>query len=404
MKQQNDLNIKPETMNKFLIMLTLSSALILASCGTGAKDTKGEINDKKVKLEKLKQDKTKLDADIKKLEDEIAKLDPSSRKDRAKLVSAVPVTQQDFTHYIELQGRVEANNVVIVTPRGMPAQVKQVYITRGQMVKKGQLLLKLDDAIMLQQMEGLNTQLEYAKNLYNRTKNLWDQGIGTEVQLITAKNNVDNVEKQIANLRETWKTSFVYAPISGIADQVNIKAGETFNGSSANGPQLQIVNTGSMKIVTEVPENYQTRVKKGSQIRVSIPDAGIDSLNATITVLGASIVNTTRGFVTEAPIPSREGLRLNQVALVKIKDYYAPNAITVPLNVVQTDESGKYVYVIVNEGGLTKARKKSVVVGESFGGMIEIKANSLSASDMIITEGYQTVYDGQTVTTDATKG
>ena len=404
MKQQNDLNIKPDTMNKFLIMLTLSSALILASCGTGAKDTKGEINDKKVKLEKLKQDKTKLDADIKKLEDEIAKLDPSSRKDRAKLVSAVPVTQQDFTHYIELQGRVEANNVVIVTPRGMPAQVKQVYITRGQMVKKGQLLLKLDDAIMLQQMEGLNTQLEYAKNLYNRTKNLWDQGIGTEVQLITAKNNVDNVEKQIANLRETWKTSFVYAPISGIADQVNIKAGETFNGSSANGPQLQIVNTGSMKIVTEVPENYQTRVKKGSQIRVSIPDAGIDSLNATITVLGASIANTTRGFVTEAPIPSREGLRLNQVALVKIKDYYAPNAITVPLNVVQTDESGKYVYVIVNEGGLTKARKKSVVVGESFGGMIEIKANSLSASDMIITEGYQTVYDGQTVTTDATKG
>ena len=391
-------------MNKFLIMLTIASAMIIISCGGGAKDSKGEVNDKKVKLEKLKANKSKLDADIKKLEDEIAKQDPSSRKDRAKLVSAAPVTQQDFTHYIELQGRVDANNVVVVTPRGMPAQVKAVYVTRGQVVKKGQLLLKLDDAVMLQQLEGLNTQLEYAKDLYNRTKNLWDQGIGTEVQLITAKNSVDNTEKQIATLKENWKTSFVYAPISGIADQVNIKAGEMFNGSSANGPQLQIVNTSSMKIVTEVPENYQTRVKKGSQLKVSIPDAGIDSLNATITVLGASIANTTRGFVTEAPIPSREGLRLNQVALVKIKDYYAPNAITVPLNVVQTDESGKYVYVIANEGGVTKARKKSVVVGETFGGMIEIKANSLSASDMIITEGYQTVYDGQTVTTDAAKG
>ena len=83
------------------------------------------------------------------------------------------------------------------------------------MVKKGDLLLKLDDAIMLQQVEGLNTQIDYAKNIYNRQKNLWDQGIGTEVQLITAKNNVDALEKQLATLKESWKTSFVYAPISG---------------------------------------------------------------------------------------------------------------------------------------------------------------------------------------------
>jgi multidrug efflux pump subunit AcrA (membrane-fusion protein) len=155
-----------------------------------------------------------------------------------------------------------------------------------------------------------------------------------------------------------------------------------------------------MKVVTEVPENYQEKVKKGSQIEVSIPDAGINNIKTTIKVVGASIASTTRGFVTEATIPSLSGLRLNQVALVKIKDYHAPNAITVPLNVVQTDEKGKYVYVVVNEGAIKKARKKSVVIGENFGGMVEIKGNSLAATDMIITEGYQAVYDGQTVTTD----
>jgi membrane fusion protein, multidrug efflux system len=398
-KNQN-IKIKTETMNKVLMILTMATAVIITSCNGGAKDAKGDLNDKKVKLEKLKTDKTKMDDDIKKLEDEIAKLDPSARKDRAKLVSAAPVTQQDFTHYIELQGKVDANNVVIVTPRGMPAQVKEIHVKRGDMIKKGQLLLKLDDAIMLQQLEGLNTQLDYAKNIYNRTKNLWDQGIGTEVQLITAKNNVDALEKQMATLKENWRTSFVYAPISGVADQVNIKAGEIFNGVSNMGPQIQIVNTSSMKVVTEVPENYQEKVRKGSQIEVSIPDAGINNIKATINVVGASIANTTRGFVTEATIPSDARLRLNQVASVKIKDYNAPNAITVPLNVVQTDENGKYVYVIVTEGAVKKARKKSVIVGENFGGMVEIKGNSLAATDMIITEGYQTVYDGQTVTTD----
>ena len=387
-------------MKKLLTTMMIATAVIITACGGGAKDDKAALNDKKAKLEKMKGDKTKLDGDIKTLEEEIANLDPSIKKDRAKLVSASSVTQQDFTHYIELQGRVDANDIVIVTPRAMPAQVKEIYFKRGDMVKKGQLLLKLDDAITLQQLDGANTQLSYAQNIYNRQKNLWDQGIGTEVQLITAKNSVDALEKQIATIKESWKTSFVYAPISGLADVVNIKAGEIFNGANAMGPQIQIVNNSSMKVVTEVPENYQTRVKKGSQLKISIPDAGIDSLNATISILGASITSTSRAFITEAKIPSLSGLRINQVALVKIKDYYAPKAITIPINIVQTDEKGKYVYVIVKEGEVMKARKKSIVVGENFGGMVEIKANSLAPSDIIITEGYQVVYDGQVVTTD----
>ena len=383
------------------MILSLAVALILSACGgNSAKDAKGDLNDRKAKLEKLKADKGKLDGEIKSLEEEIAKLDPAAKNSRAKLVATASVIKQDFVHYIELQGKVDANDIVIVTPRGMPSQVKELYVKRGDVVKKGQLLMKLDDAIMLQQLEGLNTQLSYAQNIYNRQKNLWDQGIGTEVQLITAKNGVDALEKQIATLKENWKTSFVYAPISGIADVVNIKAGEIFNGASAMGPQLQIVNNGSLKVVTEVPENYQTKVRKGSQMKVSIPDAGIDSLNAVVSVMGASISNTSRGFITEARIPSLPGLRINQVAMVKIKDYYSPNAITVPLNVVQTDENGKYVYVMVKEGDVMKARKKLVKVGENFNGFVEITGNSLDETDIIITEGYQSVYDGQIVTTD----
>jgi membrane fusion protein, multidrug efflux system len=386
-------------MNKILLMISLVSAMLMASCTGGAKDSKATLGDKKASLEKMKSEKAKLDESIKTLESEIAKLDPASQQARARLVAATPVTREDFVHFIELQGRVDATDVVIVTPRGMPAQVKEIYVKRGDMVKKGQLLMKLDDAIILQQMEGLNTQLGFAKNIYNRQKNLWDQNIGTEVQLISAKNNVDALEKQISTLKENWKTTQVFAPISGMADMVNIKAGEIFNGASSMGPQLQIVNTGSMKVITEVPETYQTRVKKGSLLSISIPDAAIENLNAVITVTGASIASTTRAFFTEARIPSLPGLRINQVALVKIKDYYSPNAITIPVNIVQSDESGKYVYVISKEGNQVKARKKQVVLGENFNGKVEVKGNSLQETDVVITEGYQSVYDGQVITT-----
>ena len=385
-------------MKKAILMMIVAAGMIVSGCDNAAKDKKGDVGDKKVQLEKLKKEKATIDVDIRKLEEEIAQLDPASQE-RAKLVSVAPVMQQDFTHYIDLQGRVDANDVVSVTPRGMPAQVKQIYVKRGDIVRKGQQLLKLDDAVMLQQMEGVKTQIDYAKNIYNRQKNLWDQGIGTEVQLITARNNVDALEKQLAALQETWRTSVVTAPISGLVDVVDIKEGEIFNGTTGVGPQIRIVNSSDMKVVTEVPENYASKVKKGSPILIVIPDMSNDSIRSTISMMGASINPTSRGFITEARLPSKPGYRINQVALIRIKDYAASNALTVPVNVVQTDESGKYVYVMVKEGNVFKARRKKINVGETYNGVIEVKAG-LDPSDQIITEGYQVVYDGQVITTE----
>jgi membrane fusion protein, multidrug efflux system len=385
---------------KRIITITLSAfslAFIVASCGNSTKEEKGKATDLKVKLEQLKKDKAKLDAEIRTTEEAITKAYPLAAN-KAALVGVSPVTQQDFVHFIELQGKVEAENMVVVTPRGMGGQAKEVHVQKGDVVKKGQLLVKLDDAVMLQQMESLKTQLGYAENIYNRQKNLWDQGIGTEVQLITAKNNVDGISKQIATLTENWKTSFVYAPMNGIAEVVNLKAGEIFNGFSATGAQIVIINNGNMKVVTDVPENYVSNVRKGMPVEIVVPDLNNTVVKSSISLIGVSINPGTRGFTTEVKVPSTSGLKINQVALVRFKDYSAPNAISVPVNVVQSDEKGKYVYVASKEGNVIKARKKTVNVGEVYNGMAEIKMG-LTATDQIITEGYQNVYDGQTVTT-----
>jgi multidrug efflux pump subunit AcrA (membrane-fusion protein) len=191
----------------------------------------------------------------------------------------------------------------------------------------------------------------------------------------------------------------VYAPISGIADLVNIKAGEIFSGMTNSGPQLRLVSSTAMKVVTEVPENYTSRVKKGSPILIVIPDISNDTIRSVISVMGASINDGSRAFVTEAKLPSKPGYKINQVALIRIKDYSAPNAITIPVNVVQTDEAGKYVYVMVKEGDVFKARKKKITTGETYNSIVEIK-EGLTAADKIITEGYQSVYEGQVITAE----
>jgi len=232
--------------------------LFLNSCSNSAKDYTAMINDKKVAIEKLKGDKSKIDEEIKKLQLELEKLDTASATNsKTKLVNVAAVTAQDFKHYIDLQARIDAENISAITPRMGPAQVKAVYIAQGQYVKKGQLLLKLDDAIMQQsyvaskqQQESIKTQLGFAKNIYQRQKNLWDQGIGTEVQLITAKTNVETLENQLNSsneqikvIAEQLRTANVLSDVSGIADIVNIRVGETFSGMSPAGlPQIKIVN------------------------------------------------------------------------------------------------------------------------------------------------------------------
>lgn len=395
------------------ISIAVLTMFLIASCGNSSKDGSAAINDKKAAIEKLKADKTKTDEEIKKLQAELEKLDSNSANAaKIKLVSVTAVTTEDFKHYIDLQGKVDAENISYISPRMGPAQVKAVYVSQGQAVKKGQLLLKLDDAILrqsvtaaTQQLEGIKTQLGYARNLYQRQQNLWKEGIGTEVQLITAKTNVTSLENQLSaagenikTLQEQLKTANVYSDVTGIADIVAIRVGETFSGMSATGPQIKIVNTSSLKVVTNVPENYLTRIHKGSQVQIFIPDAN-KTVNSTISLISQAIDPTQRGFIAEAKIPFDAVLKPSQSAVVKILDYAALNAIVIPVNVIQSDETGKYVYVVSkSSNGKTLAHRVVVTIGEVYGEKVEIKAG-LKAGDQLVTEGFQNLYEGQTITT-----
>lgn len=393
------------------ISITALAMFIMAACGNSKKEGSALINDKKAAIEKLKSQNAKNDEEIQKLQAELEKLDTNAAEAaKIKLVAATAVTTQDFKHFIDLQGHVDAQNISYISPRGMPGQVQALYVQQGQYVKKGQLLLKLDDAIMQQQVtaarqqsEVLKTQLAFAKNVYQRQKNLWDQNIGTELQLISAKNNVDALENQLHGANEQTKvaveqlkTANVYSDVNGVADIVAIRVGETFQGMTATGPQIKIVNKSNLKVVTNVPENYLTRISKGSAIEISIPDVN-KKFNSSISLISQSIDPTMRGFVAEAKIPSDPALKPNQSAVVRILDYAASNAIVIPVNTVQNDENAKYVYVLSKlSNGKSVAKKQPVVIGEVYGNNVEIKAG-LKAGDQLITDGYQDIYDGQLI-------
>jgi RND family efflux transporter MFP subunit len=264
------------------------------------------------------------------------------------------------------------------------------------------LLLKLDDAVARQQIEAAKVQMDLAKSTYQRRKNLWDQNIGSEQEYLNAKTAVESQQKQIDLLNEQLDMSNVYAEATGVADVVTVKVGDFFTPQSAGTPGsptiIRIVNTSNLKAVVDIPENYLGRVKNGTPVIIDIPDIN-KTFNSTIFNISQVVSTTTRGFMAEAKVPSGANLKPNEVAMMHIQDYTAANVVTVPVNAVQTDQNGKYVYLMVTENGKTIARKRSINVGELNGDQIEIK-KGLEAGDKLISEGYQSVYDGQIVTTE----
>jgi membrane fusion protein (multidrug efflux system) len=384
---------------KQFIGIILAGTMVLAGAGCKQDPAKG----KQKQLDKVKSDLqakrgkvAELSTEIATLEKEMARLDPSTAKAaKPKLVALTPIATAEFVHYIDLQGKVDAENISYVTPKGQGGQVRSILVKEGDRVRKGQLLLTLDNSLVNQNIQTTKTQLEYAENIYQRQKNLWDQQIGTEVQLITAKNNVDQAKRNIATLQEQLSFGNVYAQVSGIADEVNIKVGEMFTGMPTSG--IKIVNTSNLKVVTDVPENYISRVKKGTPVLVSIPDLN-KTLNSSISLISQSIGTSTRGFSAECKLPSDPNLKPNQVALIRIQDYKAASAIAIPVNTVQTDDKGKFVLVAVNEKGKMIARKKQITLGELYADKIEVKSG-LAANDVLITEGFQNLYEGELVET-----
>jgi membrane fusion protein, multidrug efflux system len=388
-------SLKIPNMNTAFRIASIVLIAALASCSASTKEEKGTLNDKKVKLVKLKSDQEKLAQDIQKLEAEIASEDPNAAV-VAKLVSVTTLAPSNFEHYIDLQGKITTDNIYNVTPRGGPMQITAIYVKQGDAVRKGQLIAKLDDAVIRQQIDAAKINLNYARDLYQRRKNLWDQNIGTEVEVIGARNQVANAEKALALLNEQLAYTSVHAEVSGIVETMNARVGGLFTGDPMTG--ITIVNPSSLKATVDIPENYISRVKQGTPVLIHIPDINRE-FNSTVARISTLINTTSRGFTAEAKVPVAKDVKPNQLAIVKLKDYAASNVIVVPINTIQTDDQGKYVYVMVVENGKKIARKRQVGVGEIYGEQLEIK-QGLQAGDQLITEGFQGLYEGQVLTTD----
>jgi len=370
--------------HKNLIQLASFSLVIvlLASCGGGQKDPATE-------LAALKDQKAKLDTQIADLEKQVNAANPPVKK--VKIVGLTEISIAPFRHYIDLQGKVDADESVMATAK-MAGSLKRVLVKNGDNVRKGQLIAEVDDAVMIKSLAELEGQLATANDIYNRQKGLWDQKIGTEVAFIQAKNAKESVERSISTIKEQWSMTKIYAPQSGTVDMVMLKQGQAI---APGIPLCNILNLSNLKIKGEVTEAYAAKVKKGDQVLVFFPDLNKE-ITTRITYVSKSISPMTRTFLVECALPGG-GYSANQIAVMKIVDYQSANAVAIPVNLIQTADDGDFVLVAEKTGEKqATAKKVTVKQGQNYNGQVEI-LSGLKKGDWVISTGFQDVNSGEVV-------
>ena len=373
---------------KKLALIALTT-LTLASCGGKQNDTSVDTLIESKNLTELKNKRAALQADLTKIDAALASLE---KKTDEALVETLVVKDTTFNHYVEIQGNVDTQQNVLIQPE-MPGALVALNVKAGQSVSKGQILGRVDDAGMSQQLASIQTQYELAKTTFERQKRLWEQKIGSEIQYLQAQTQMVSLSKSINQMKAQIAKTIIRAPFSGVIDEVFVERGQVV----AANPQglMRIVNLSQMFVSTDVPEMYVGKVKVGSIVEADITSIG-KNYRGKVRQVAKTINPANRSFGIEVSIPNPENLlRPNQVAKLKIVDYTNNSVVAIPTNVIQQDAKGnKYVYVVTNANGTTGIAKKiTITIGQNANNFTEI-LSGLTTGDRIVSEGANTVSEG----------
>jgi len=349
-------------------------------------------SDKKTELVKLQKQRDEINGKIAKLQEEIAKTDTTAVKKNLKQVAVMELQPATFDHYIEVQGRLDGEENVDVYAEAMGV-VEAVNVRTGQNVSKGQVLARLNDAAAREQLKGLETQYQFIKETFEKQERLWNQKIGSEMQFLQAKNQKEGMESQIASVRKQLDMMSIKSPITGTVEDVSLKIGQA---ASPAMPAFRVMNFNTLKVKADVAEAYARKINVGDEVIVFFPDLDKE-VKAKVTAASRYINPVNRSFLVEVRLDAeKDGYKANMVAVLKINDYKAQKANVLPVNYIQTDSEGSYVFLAETHSNTATAKKVPIKQGQSYDGMVEI-TEGLKPGDKIINAGYLDLEDGEEI-------
>ena len=381
-------------------IISLSFSILLMACGQETEKAVSSITVNKGTLEELQIQKANYTLQIKELTlalDSLnQKLEKMSGGQKRVLVTALEIKSQIFNHTIEIQANIKTRQNLQLFPE-FGGRLNQILVKEGQEVKKGTLLAVIDDAGLQDQLDQMKLQLQLVKTTFERTQRLWDQKIGSEMMYLEAKTRFKSQQKQVARMRNQLSKTRIYAPFSGVIDEIIARKGSALTPGMT--PIMRIVNLDNMYVESDVPENYLANITKGSLAKVSIPVLN-ETQNTVVRQTGNFIQPNNRTFRVEAPIKNPTGMiKPNLNARISIVDYSNPEALMIPFRVIRENAKGdSFVFILTGQEQDNEyiTEQRFVTLGMSKNELVEI-TKGLNTEDLIVDEGVSLLVTGQKV-------
>jgi RND family efflux transporter MFP subunit len=373
--------------------------LIITSCGGDSKSVEAiiETNDLdkiRTKRTEIISEQAKINLKLKQIDEAINKLDTIKK---FPLVTAFQVKQDNFYHFLELQGSVATKKNIILYPE-FSGLLTNLTVVEGQQVTKGQLLGTIDDGGLSQQLAQLEVQVNLAKTTFERQKRLWEQKIGSEMEYLQSKANYEGMQNAVNQMNSQLAKTSLRAPFSGVIDDIITDPGTVVSAGMTQ--VIRLVNLDDMYIEAEVPESYLSSISKGKTVEVYFPVLG-ESLTTKVSQVSNYINPGNRTFSIMIKIPNKnKSVKPNLTAKIKINDYSSAKAILIPQSIISENAMGEqYIYIASRKGNTNEAIANKVMVktGKTQGDLVEI-IEGVSYGDTIVNEGARSVKDGQKVT------
>lgn len=331
---------------------------------------------------------------------------PVSTERVARRVEVVEVQPQAFDEKVEATAAIEAIEDVTLTARA--AGTVDEVLDRGTVVKKGQVVARLDDtlsrAALAQAEAGVSAAqagLDLAQDALDRQKPLFEQQIISPIEFENIRTQVAQARAQTrqaqaarAQARAQVELSRVVAPFDGRIEQRFVDPGGQINPGQ---PVVRVVDVTRVKAVAGVPERYATDIAVGAGVDINFSAYGVPPREAEVSFVGSAIDAKSRTFEVEAVLDNPDGkLKPQMVARMRVVRARHPDALVVPLGAVVRDETGDGVFVIAQGEKGPIAHRRKVELGARSGDRIEV-AEGLKAGERIVTVGQSNLTDDDPV-------
>jgi membrane fusion protein (multidrug efflux system) len=300
-------------------------------------------------------------------------------------VEVVTITRIDLTQSLSLVGSIEANESAQIHSE-ISGIVRDIRFEEGQQVRKGDVLLQIDDSEINAQVAQAQAAHALARQSLERAKRLLKSHSVSEAEHDQAVSAFDGATAELALLRTRAAKTRITAPFDGTVDVREVSPGDYVT----NQTLITSVNDLSrLKMVFEVPERYLDKVAVGARLRLSADGVAPDqSLSGTVYFVSSTINPQTRSSVVKALLDAAPAaLKPGMFANVELVLDVHPQALVVPEAAIANTTDGPRIVLAQPDGDGYTATLVPVRLGLRSEGLVEIEADEPLDERWVVSAG-----------------